>query len=285
MILKDIQNIFHKKLDGNYSANEVNSFFYLLIEHHFDLPKYITALEPDYIISKDDESKMFHALAQLNEQKPIQYIIGETEFYHLPFKVDESVLIPRPETEELVEWVINDNKSKTNNILDIGAGSGCISIALAKNLPDSKVFAIDISVDALKIAKQNANLNNTKVTFINKDILKICHSPIDTESTLDVIVSNPPYVRNTEKQQMKPNVLDNEPHLALFVEDDNPLQFYQAIIEFSKYNLKRGGLLYFEINEHFGEEICNLLKDNSFKDIELKKDIYGKDRMTKARLQ
>jgi len=285
LILKDIQDIFHKELDTIYGVNEVDSFFYLLIDYHFNLPKYITALEPNYVISKDDESKLFSALPQLNEQIPIQYIIGETEFYGLPFKVNENVLIPRPETEELVEWIINDVDSKPTSILDIGTGSGCIAIALAKKLSSSNISALDVSEDALKIAKHNAELNTVDVQFIKANILTKPSWNLESQALeFDVIVSNPPYVRQQEKQQMKPNVLDNEPHLALFVEDDNPLVFYQSITEFAKQNLKKEGTLYFEINEHLGQEMCDLLKENSFKDIELKKDIYGKDRMIKATL-
>jgi release factor glutamine methyltransferase len=298
LLLKDIQNIYHKELDTIYGANEVDSFFHLLIDYHFELPKYITALEPDYVISKDDESKLFSALAQLNDERPIQYIIGETEFYGLPFKVNEHVLIPRPETEELVEWILKCHSEQSEesqiNILDIGTGSGCIAISLAKNLQNAKVYAMDVSEEALKTAKLNSELNGVKVEFIQKDILfHIEHFDSaqyrlgrDVSNLIDakfnIIVSNPPYVRELEKQDMKPNVLDNEPHLALFVEDNNPLLFYQSIVKFAKHNLKKDGCLYFEINEHFGKEICNLLEADDFKDIELKKDIYGKDRMVKG---
>lgn len=285
MILKDIHDIFHKELDAVYGINEVDSFFYILIEHYFNLPKYITALEPDYIISKSDESKMFDALTQLNDQRPIQYIVGETEFYGLPFKVNENVLIPRPETEELVEWIINSLASngveKSLNVLDIGTGSGCIAISLAKNLPDANLVALDVSQNALSIAKGNAEINKVTIDFVEHNILS---SDFSSEK-YDVIVSNPPYVRNIEKQLMKPNVLDNEPHLALFVEDNDPLLFYRSITKLAKKHLKKKGVLYFEINEHFGKEICNLLEENDFVNIELRKDIYGKDRMTKAILK
>ncbi len=283
MILKDIQNIYHKELDLIYGTNEVDSFFYLLIEHYFSLPKYITALEPDHIISKEDESRMFTALTKLNERQPIQYIIGETEFFGLPFKVNSNVLIPRPETEELVEWILKDNISKNPTILDIGTGSGCIAIALAKQLPDSRVSAIDVSEEALSMAKKNSKLNQVSIKFITADILVRTSVKHGLNSlNFDVIVSNPPYVRMLEKKEMKLNVLDNEPHLALFVEDDNPFIFYEAIIEFAEEALKNEGVLYFEINEHFGLEICNLLETNQFKNIQLKKDIYGKERMIKA---
>ena len=186
----------------------------------------------------------------------------------------------------MVEWIIKCQTEQSEdsqiNILDIGTGSGCIAISLAKNLPTAKVMALDVSAEALEITKRNAKLNEVYIDFKKLDILKASYSAVDTESKLDIIVSNPPYVRNLEKKQMKPNVLDNEPHLALFVEDDNPLLFYEAIIEFSKKRLKENGSLYFEINEHFGKEICNLLRENRFVDIQLKKDIYGKDRMVKG---
>jgi len=286
MILRDIRDVFHKELDTVYGSHEVDSFFYLLIEHYFSLPNYITALEPDYVISKDDKTKMFAALAKLNDQIPIQYIIGETTFFGLSFKVNAQVLIPRPETEELVSWIIDSAVSdaihRSHHILDIGTGSGCIAVSLAKNLDGAKISAIDVSEAALKIAKHNAQLNDVKINFIREDIMEIMDSVIDTTSVFDIIVSNPPYVRRLEKEQMAPNVLDNEPHLALFVDNNDPLVFYKAIAIFAKKALKNKGILYFEINEHFGKEICNLLGVNGFVNVELKKDIYGKDRMVKA---
>jgi len=265
MILKDIQNVFHKELDGIYGSNEVDSFFYMLIEAYFNLPKYITALEPNYVISKADETKLFAALAELNNQKPIQYILGETEFYSLPFTVNTNVLIPRPETEELVDWIINCHSKQQEesqlNMLDIGTGSGCIAISLAKHLFEAKVNAVDVSQDALKTAAQNAKINDVTINFIEADISNNeAWDFLFRDLKFDVIVSNPPYVRQLEKADMKANVLDNEPHLALFVENNNPLLF----------------------NEHFGKEICNLLETNGFKDVQLRQDMFGKDRMVKA---
>jgi len=287
MILKDIQNLFHKELDGIYGSNEVDSFFYMLIEAYFNLPKYITALEPDYVISKADETKLFAALAELNNQKPIQYILGETEFYSLPFTVNTSVLIPRPETEELVDWIINCHSKQQEesqlNMLDIGTGSGCIAISLAKHLSEAKVNAVDVSQDALKTAAQNAKMNDVTINFIEADISNNeAWDFLFRDLKFDVIASNPPYVRQLEKADMKANVLDNEPHLALFVENNNPLLFYEKIIQFSKSYLHVKGSLYFEINEHFGKEICNLLETNGFKDVQLRQDMFGKDRMVKA---
>jgi len=178
------------------------------------------------IISKDDESKLFEALAKLKNQEPIQYIIGKTEFYGLPFNVSSSVLIPRPETEELVSWIIEDVTSGTDekslNIMDVGTGSGCIAVSLAKNLSNAKVYAVDVSKQALKTAANNAELNTAKVQLVEADILDEKTWKFEfKQEDLDIIVSNPPYVRMLEKQEMKANVLDNEPHLALFVDDTN----------------------------------------------------------------
>ena len=280
MKLKDIQNIFHEELSAIYDKHEVDSFFFILTEALNEVTRIKLALHPEFLI--DESDRLFAALERLKNQQPIQYILGNTEFFGLPFKVNPHVLIPRPETEELVDWILT-NKPTTNNqqptILDIGTGSGCIAISLAKNLKNAIVYAIDISKEALKVAKKNAELNKINVQFIEADILK-------TEGVsnikFDVIVSNPPYVRELEKEQMKPNVLNNEPHLALFVEDENPLQFYKAITEFAVGNLKDNGLLFFEINEYLGKDMIQLLKDYHFKNIELKQDIFKKDRMIKG---
>ncbi len=286
MILKDIQNTFHKELDAIYGINEVDSFFHLLIDHYFKLPKYITALEPEHIISKEGEINMFAALSELISQRPIQYILGETEFCGLPFKVSEDVLIPRPETEELVQWIVDAHNNVNSSVLDIGTGSGCIAISIAKQILNSKVYALDVSEEALNLARQNAVLNNAIIEFIHADILNPQFIDSGLKQTkFDIIVSNPPYIRELEKAQMAPNVLDNEPHLALFVEDDTPLLFYEKIMIFAKDKLNKSGVLYFEINENYGQEICNLLKRENFDNVELKKDIYGKDRMIKATLK
>jgi release factor glutamine methyltransferase len=287
MKLKDIQQTFHQTLDAIYGADEVNSFFYLLIEAFCGFSRMKLALEPGKTITKVEEDAIRDALQRLKEEEPIQYILGETEFYGLPFKVNENTLIPRPETEELVDFIINDVTSsaveKSISILDIGTGSGCIAISLAKNVPNAKVYALDVSAKAIEKAKENAALNNVEVEFIEADILNEKSWSLELSSLkLDIIVSNPPYVRNLEKQEMKPNVLQNEPHLALFVADDNPLQFYEAITAFALDNLKPKGELYFEINEYLGKEMIALLKENNFQNIELKQDIFGKDRMIKG---
>ncbi|SDR82884.1 peptide chain release factor N(5)-glutamine methyltransferase [Winogradskyella sediminis] len=287
MVLKELQNIFHIELDAIYGQHEVNSFFYLCTEHYLDIARIQLTLEPELAITKPETETFFKTLEHLKQQKPIQYLLGETEFFGLPFKVNAHVLIPRPETEELVDLIIRSVTSsaveKSTEILDIGTGSGCIAISLAKNLPNAKVYALDVSPDALKTAKQNAKLNNVDITFIEANILdQTCHSALDAESTFNIIVSNPPYVRNLEKQEIQPNVLDNEPHLALFVEDDNPLIFYKAITEFAVKNLKPKGQLYFEINQYLGKETKQLLVDAEFEAIELLKDLNGNDRMLKG---
>jgi release factor glutamine methyltransferase len=291
MILKDILNIYHSELDVLFGKEEVDSFFNVLIEYYLNIKRIHLVLDPQYTITKEQEQPLFEALARLKLQKPIQYILGETEFYGLPFKVNEHTLIPRPETEELVDWIINCHtersrivsKEPQTKILDIGTGTGCIAISLAKHLLNTKVSALDVSEEALLIAQQNAELNVVNVEFIYDDILNSLQTElVSVFHKYDVIVSNPPYVRNLEKAEIQPNVLDNEPHLALFVDDENPLQFYKAICEFALINLKVNGMLYFEINEYLGSEMLALLEGYGFKNIELKKDLFGKDRMVKG---
>ncbi|MGB1307645.1 MAG: peptide chain release factor N(5)-glutamine methyltransferase [Oceanihabitans sp.] len=287
MKLKELQNIFHKELDSIYVKEEVDSFFFLLTEKFYQFSRLQLALDPDFTITKAEQDPIFNALHKLKQQEPIQYILKETEFYGLPFKVNKHTLIPRPETEELVELVLNCNSQRSEAsplyILDIGTGSGCIAISLAKNLPKATVYAVDVSAEAIAIAKKNAALNNVEVTFFKIDILNKSSWDLEFKNLkFNKIISNPPYVRNLEKQEMKANVLDFEPHLALFVENNNPLQFYRAITEFATENLLPNGELYFEINEYLGKEMKALLKENKFEEITLHQDIFGKDRMLKG---
>lgn len=279
MKLKAIKHKFHDELGAVYPAEEIDSFFNILAETYYGVKRIQLATNPD--LTLNDSEDILKALAELKNEKPIQYIIGETEFYGLNFKVNDGVLIPRPETEELVEWVLK--KAKPNmpiNILDMGTGSGCIAISLAKHLPQAKVFAIDISAKALNMAKKNALFNGVDVYFKEADILTL--KTLSEQVEFDIIVSNPPYVREKEKQYMKPNVLDNEPHLALFVKDEDPLLFYKAITDFAINNLKENGLLFFEINEFLGNAMIDLLRNKNFENIELKQDVFKKDRMIKA---
>jgi release factor glutamine methyltransferase len=287
MVLKELQNIFHIELDAIYGKHEVDSFFYLCTEHYLNVPRIQLTLEPELAITKPETDTFFKVLEDLKQQKPIQYILGETEFYGLPFKVNENVLIPRPETEELVDLIIRSVTSsaveKSIKTLDIGTGSGCIAISLAKNLPKAKVYALDVSSEALTMAKENAKVNKVDITFIEASILEASNWDLFFENTkFDVIVSNPPYVRELEKQEIQPNVLDNEPHLALFVKDDNPLIFYKAITDFAVKKLKPNGKLFFEINQYLGEETKQLLVDANFEAVELLKDLNGNDRMLKG---
>lgn len=270
---------FFSELSNSFPKTEIQSFFNILIEHQLKLNRVEIALNPTIEIPKIHLDFLQSALSGLKKSVPIQYIIGETEFYGLPFKVTKNVLIPRPETEELVNWVLNDTKNIANiNILDIGTGSGCIAISIAKNVPNAKVFSLDISSKALEIAKENAKLNGVNIQFIEADILD---SPKSNEK-FDVIISNPPYVRELEKEEMQKNVLENEPHIALFVRDENPLLFYDKIADFALTNLKQNGSIYFEINQYLGNQTLDLLKSKGFQNIKLKKDIFGANRMLRA---
>ncbi|MFV8364893.1 peptide chain release factor N(5)-glutamine methyltransferase [Flavobacterium sp. XS1P27] len=282
--IKEYRTQFIQELTPIYDAGEAESFFYLILEEKHQLKRIDLALHPDLVFSEEEIVVWNSILEQLKLEIPVQYLLGKTSFYGLDFEVNENVLIPRPETEELVEWILESQKSnpetsgeslKDFKILDIGTGSGCIAISLAKNLPNATVFAIDVSEKALATAKTNAENNSVKVSFINQNILKTQ----DLGQQFDIIVSNPPYVRNLEKEEIKKNVLDNEPHLALFVEDDDALIFYKKIAELAQKNLSENGQLYFEINQYLGKEMVDLLEKMNFKNIELRKDIYGNDRM------
>lgn len=285
MVLKELQNIFHKELDAIYGRDEVDSFFYLLIEDYLDLKRLTLVLQPEYSITKEEEQPLFEALSKLKLEQPIQYILGKTEFFGLSLKVNEHTLIPRPETEELVAWILKavSIKSQPLKILDIGTGSGCIAIALAKNLPNARVFAWDVSEGALKVAEENSRSNDVEITFIHADILnKPSWKLILKDQKFDIIVSNPPYVRELEKTEIKNNVLKHEPELALFVSNHNPLIFYKSIADFAMQKLQNGGHLYFEINQYLGKDTVVMLQDFPLKSIELKKDFSGNDRMVKA---
>lgn len=271
-------------LSSIYDEQEIESFFYLLLESYQGKKRIDLALNPDMEMDALQLIQWESALSELLNQKPIQYIIGATEFYGLPFMVNENTLIPRPETEELVEWIVAESRNSATGslkILDIGTGSGCIAISLAKNLPNAEVFALDVSEKALAVAKKNADTNKVKVNFIQANILKI-NDLVELSNHFDIIVSNPPYVRHLEKAEIKPNVLEYEPHLALFVEDTDALLFYRKIAELAKENLAEKGKLFFEINQYLGKETLQLLEKFGFNSTELKKDIYGNDRMTRS---
>lgn len=285
MLLKNYRTQFTKELTEIFDEKEIESFFYITLEAFHQLKRVDMVLNPDLELDSIQLLQWETVLSQLKLQKPIQYILGETEFFGLPFYVNENTLIPRPETEELVDWILSNNQinESTNQlkILDIGTGSGCIAISLAKNLPNANVYAIDVSEKALTTAKKNAERNNVNITFIEKNILET----EDLLNIFDIIVSNPPYVRNLEKLEIHKNVLEYEPHLALFVEDNDALLFYRKIAELAIKNLSENGQLYFEINQYLGKEMVELLEKHNFKNIELKKDIYENDRMIRCILE
>ncbi len=291
MTIKNLKNIFKKELSNLYPIQEIDNFFYLLTESFLNLNRIDLALDPNLEIIFATEQKYHSALAKLKKEIPIQYILGTTEFYGLNFKVNANVLIPRPETEELVSWIIEEVKSEkiitndkfrtqtTNlNIIDIGTGSGCIAITLAKNISNATIWALDVSDKALEIAKYNAKLNGVDIQFLHKDILNTKKFSVK----FDLIVSNPPYVRDLEKNEINNNVLQYEPHLAIFVKNEKPLIFYDKIADLAKKNLNKNGQLYFEINQYLGNETKTLLHKKGFRNIALKKDIFKNDRMIKA---
>jgi release factor glutamine methyltransferase len=278
MKLHEIATKFTDDLTLLYDRDEAKAIFHLVIEHYLKFSKFDYSLKKEHELIGNELNSIDLILTQLKTGVPIQYIIGETTFYRLPFKVDSSVLIPRPETEELVEWVLQKiGTFQSVNFLDIGTGSGCIAISIKKNLPAIHVAALDVSSKALSIAKKNAILNKVDIDFIHKDILE---KPIAIhDRKYEVIASNPPYITQNEKEQMHENVLANEPHLALFVTNEKPLVFYEAIADFALVNLTENGLVFFEINEYLGKEMVQMLSDKGFEKIELRKDMQGKDRM------
>jgi len=279
MQLESLRVFFQNGLLGYYPKEEIASFFHRVCEQHLGLKRMDVHLKSETLISAETFEYFESVISRLLYYEPIQYILGTTSFFGLDFKVDKNVLIPRPETEELVAWILNHtNSDKPIKILDIGTGSGCIGISLAKQLPAATVSVLDVSPKALKIAQNNAQLNAVELQYIEANILEwsaAAHS-------FDIIVSNPPYVRESEKALMAPNVLEHEPHLALFVENDSPLVFYKAIVDLSKQSLKKEGLLYFEINEFLGSETKTLFATDDFDDVQLKTDIFDKHRMIRA---
>ncbi|MDQ2180320.1 peptide chain release factor N(5)-glutamine methyltransferase [Marinifilum sp. D714] len=272
-------NYIKKELESIYSSRESESIAYILLEELLNYSRTQIQLNKNEPIPDKQFIQVKKYIADLKENKPIQYISGEADFYELKFKVNQHTLIPRPETEELVHAIINENKDANLHVLDIGTGSGCIPICLAKHLINANVTSVDISPGAIKTATENAKLNSVQVTFEERDILN--WEAYEWEQ-LDIIVSNPPYVTNAEKEKMEKNVLDFEPHTALFVSDFDPLIFYRRIAELAQEYLKEGGKLYFEINESLGKEMSELLEQKGFSSIQVRKDINGKDRMMSA---
>lgn len=270
----DILPLFKSGLHLVYSDIEIESLFYWCIHSIFNSSRSEWLLKADFSLSSEEINTFIEIVSRLKKHEPIQYVLGECEFCGLTFTLNPSCLIPRPETEELVHWILEDNFKRG---LDIGTGSGCIAISLAA-LSNIQMNALDISVGALELAKRNAKQNNVSIDFFTRDIF----DDFQFDNKFDFIVSNPPYVLESEKLVMQKNVLDYEPELALFINDDEALKYYERIVEFSKMNLKDEGVLFFEINEQKAIEIKRLLEKNLFSDILIKKDMQGKNRMVKA---
>ncbi|HPB05493.1 MAG TPA: peptide chain release factor N(5)-glutamine methyltransferase [Prolixibacteraceae bacterium] len=269
-----------KTLEGLYPDGEINAFSYLIINHLRGYSKGEMIINRDKLFSTDEQQRVYDITQKLARYEPIQYILGETIFYGLPFAVSIGVLIPRFETEELVDLIISENRNSAQlKIIDLGTGSGCIAVSLKKNLPDSQVWACDLSEKALGIASKNAMSNNCDVHFFLYDILG---TDMPDPSGFDILVSNPPYVTLKEKALMPENVLNHEPYEALFVPDNDPLLFYRAILEKSETLLKAGGRVYFEINEAYGQEMLALMESFGFDSLIIT-DINGKVRIAKGR--
>lgn len=281
MLLSQLKKEFITALSDEYPDEEAGSFFTLLAEAHLGMTRLETALNPDRPISRKEQQKFQTAIRRLLQHEPVQYIIGETYFYGLRFKVNDAVLIPRPETEELVDWVLEDTLSFPGTfgleILDIGTGSGCIAVSIANRLPQASVSALDISGGALETARENAKLNNAAVNFFRADVLQLESLGRD----YNIIISNPPYVRELEKRQMQRNVLEHEPERALYVKDEDPLIFYRKITKLAKEAMDTGGKLYFEINQYLSAETGAMVEEQGFA-VELRKDMFGNFRMLKA---
>jgi release factor glutamine methyltransferase len=286
-----IKDVFedYKQLNNVYDSTETEALTLLVISEISKLSKASIKAFPERELSTEQSEQLKAILTRLQTGEPVQYILGETEFYGLPFKVNPSVLIPRPETEELVEWILEvcggpfaeSSEQFNGSILDIGTGSGCIAISLKKNLPGAQVSAVDISETALQTANVNAALNKVEVHFVHNDILDWRAQTVKFD-VYNIIVSNPPYVTPHDKQQMHTNVTDHEPHSALFVPEDDPLLFYNSIADFALLKLAPNGLLFFEINENYGKQTVNMLGKKGFTDIILRQDMSGRDRMIKA---
>lgn len=273
------------KLKFLYDASELQQIIFLLLEEELGYSRDDLRSGKEHDLDHISSENLNRFLSKLIAGEPLQYVLGYAWFYGMRFKVDKSVLIPRPETEELIAWLLSHNSGCQTPyfVLDIGTGSGCIAVSLKKALPAADIVAIDVSGEALLLAKQNAEMNSAKVNFLRGDILsqEVQNSLTDK---FDIIISNPPYVRKSEMNSMAAHVRDHEPHTALFVQDDDPLIFYRRIADLAKANLKEGGQLFFEVNAALGTDVMGLLLAKGFQNVELKKDISGNDRMIRATL-
>jgi release factor glutamine methyltransferase len=278
--LKDIRNLFISGLKGIYPESEITAITNLIFKTQLGIDRLHLFLDPGTTIAPENLASICEILNELRTGKPVQYVLGETIFYNCTIKVDNNTLIPRPETEELVDLVIKENPAFKGRITDFGTGSGCIAVAVKKYLPEAEVKGIDISEGAIAKAIENAVLNNVMVTFVKGDIL---HFNMQPALNSEIVISNPPYVLESEKQFMKNNILDFEPHNALFVPDEDPLLFYRAIINISEEILMPGGRIYFEINETKGGEMNKLLELHKYSEIRIVRDINGKNRIITGR--
>lgn len=276
--MKTIANRIKKGLVDIYTAGEVSALTRIIATELLGVSQMAFYLQDNITLTAEQEAQLDNAIERLKKQEPIQYILGHCDFCNLRFKVTPDTLIPRPETSELVEWIAEEQKGIKVNILDIGTGSGCIAISLSCKLPRCNIAAWDISSGALAVAEENNRSNGSEVTFSQVDIL--AYQP--QCEMFDIIVSNPPYIKENERKSMEANVLDWEPHTALFVPDNDPLLFYRAIAEKALVMLTPGGALYFEINRAHGAETVEMLKSLGYIETELRKDLAGNDRMIKA---
>lgn len=270
----------HHELEGIFPPEEIRSLGRLLLEAYTGWDYTAQLLHRKDLLTATQVSQIKKAIFRIKKHEPIQYILGVTEFMGFPIQVNPSVLIPRQETEELISWIVEEEGDEVKYILDIGTGSGCIPIALSKLLPGSKVQSVDVSREALEIARQNCMINECNIDLLSRDVLTWGDY---AWGDFDLIVSNPPYVRNLEKRFMKQNVLEYEPELALFVDDEQPLLFYDVIASLAREHLRPGGALFFEINEYLGEEMVNLLNSKGFCDVLVRQDLNGKDRMLRCK--
>ncbi len=281
-ILQDFELLFQHELQGLYDEDEIKAIFLVVVAEKFGLNRTNYQLRKTDIVKEADKAEVLSILQNLKKHRPIQYILNKADFYGEVFQVNESVLIPRQETEELVDLIIKNHKSSQNlKIIDIGTGSGCIPITLSKHLNNALVTTIDISKEAIKTAQENAKNLKTLVQFINADIFEWEY--IFSDQHYNIIVSNPPYITPGEKQHMNQNVLAYEPELALFIEESAPLIFYDVISSFALKHLTPDGDLYFEINQYLGPEMKELMVKKGFEQVKLIKDINGADRIIHAK--
>lgn len=277
--IKEIRPFLEKELSAIYPSTEISAFTNIIIKTVFKTSKLHIHAFPESLLTQKQAHQIKSICRELKEGKPLQYVLGETSFYNCTIKVNKDTLIPRPETEELVDLIIKENRGFRGSVLDAGTGSGCIAVALAINLPGTRVMGFDISEGAISLARENALLNNASIDFFTADMANF---DINSIGNTDIIVSNPPYVRESEKKLMADNVLNYEPHAALFIPDSEPLKYYKYILKLAKGILVRGGRVYFEINEAMGEEMKYLLSEHGYSGIVIKRDLNDRERMIKG---